>query len=700
MCSLLSQIVPKDAKHITKNTVRSIKDEVNDYQFFIEQLGQLWSNNATLDFESLYTEKRNRISLPTYVFEHQKFPAEVDIFEDGMMDGFGSANVVPQGIELKDWLYFPIWKQEAEVLMLPEIQKEKKVVLFFAPDDHFSEDLKDSGHTFINVKRGTGYLRADDQNYSVNPNQPEELEQLAKDLSQTDYTFTDIVYAWSLDAAGKSFSLSKDDASMQRLYFDLAAILGKLTQLKIVSNPQVSILTKNAHKVLATDKMDYNQSIVLGMNNVIPQEYRIASRNIDADEWNKESIDVLNTILAGANEENILAIRNGDVLGRDFQQNKLAVNETVTKIKKGGTYLITGGLGNVGYVLAKGLLEKYDANVIVSGRKKLPADFDPTAKQTETWLKRLAGLQQIGTVHYEQADVTNLDQLKAALDSIRSRFGRIDGVIHAAGNIQFSDYEFIADTTAEKTIRVMDAKVNGTLNLYSLLKDNQPDFVWMTSSLASVIAGLSFTAYSSANLFMEQFLYSGLPGLENWKCAALSEMLFDEERIEQELKSGQRSALVPQEIFELFEWSTGLNKVRCISETVVDLQSRIDRAFSLEEEGSQDSVDGEQSQIAKRSRAHLKSQYVAPETEVETQLCALLEEFFGIEEIGQEDNFFELGGDSLKAMVLLKRIKRDFEVSIPLKEFFGLKSIKEIASEIDNVKWLQSDVTLKNEITI
>ena len=85
---------------------------------------------------------------------------------------------------------------------------------------------------------------------------------------------------------------------------------------------------------------------------------------------------------------------------------------------------------------------------------------------------------------------------------------------------------------------------------------------------------------------------------------------------------------------------------------------------------------------------------------METQLCALLEEFFGIEEIGQEDNFFELGGDSLKAMVLLKRIKRDFEVSIPLKEFFGLKSIKEIASEIDNVKWLQSDVTLKNEITI
>lgn len=703
LCSLLRQNDFGNAGHVMLNAIRPIKEQANDYEFFIEQLGQLWSHGVSIDFDRLYSERRSRVSLPAYAFEHQSFPTEVDIFEDGMLEGIGMGNSLSsQGTELKDWLYFPVWKQEAEILLLPEAQHSRKVILFFTGDDAFSgqamKRFATTGHTVVCVNRAQAFARLDEQTFSVNPTQPESLVSLAEALNQTGYAFTDILYGWSLDTAGKELLLSENNTSMQRLYFDLAAILGKLDQLKTAAHPVVSILTCKAHKVMATDTVDYDQSVVLGMNNVIPQEYRIASRNIDADSWNEATAEVVSTILAGDNREGILALRNGEIWVREFQRNTLPVTESATAVKKEGTYLITGGLGQVGQIIARGLLENYNANVIVLGRKKLPDNFNASLPQNESWLSRLAALQQVGNISYEQADVTDLGSLTTAVDAIRSRFGKIDGVIHAAGNVQFSDYEFIADTTPEKTARVMDAKVNGTRHLYELFKDDSPDFVWMTSSLASVIAGLSFTAYSSANLFMEHFLYSGLPGLENWKCVGLSEMLFDEERIRQEMNSRQRSALVPGEIFALFEWSTGLKRVRYIAETVVDLQARIERAFSLEEEQKNSEV--AEAQITKRSRAHLKNTFVAPETDTEKQFALLLEEFFGIAEIGLEDSFFELGGDSLKAMVLLKRIKRDFDVSIPLKDFFGLVTVQSIAAEIDNVRWLRSEVTLKNEITI
>jgi acyl carrier protein len=82
------------------------------------------------------------------------------------------------------------------------------------------------------------------------------------------------------------------------------------------------------------------------------------------------------------------------------------------------------------------------------------------------------------------------------------------------------------------------------------------------------------------------------------------------------------------------------------------------------------------------------SEYVPPNTGTEKKLANIFENFFAIENIGIEDNFFELGGDSLKGMVVLKRIKTEFDINIALKDFFGKQTIKEIAVEIDEIRSL------------
>jgi tyrocidine synthetase III len=78
------------------------------------------------------------------------------------------------------------------------------------------------------------------------------------------------------------------------------------------------------------------------------------------------------------------------------------------------------------------------------------------------------------------------------------------------------------------------------------------------------------------------------------------------------------------------------------------------------------------------------NEYIAPVNEIENFLVTIWSEVLGIEKgkISTNANFFELGGHSLKAMVLVSRINKKFEVDLPLKEMFNLKDIQSISKYI------------------
>ncbi len=92
----------------------------------------------------------------------------------------------------------------------------------------------------------------------------------------------------------------------------------------------------------------------------------------------------------------------------------------------------------------------------------------------------------------------------------------------------------------------------------------------------------------------------------------------------------------------------------------------------------------------KFERPSLTNLYVAPVTETEIKLSVLLGDLFGIEGVGTEDNFFELGGDSLKAMIFIKRIKKELSVQLTIKDFFAKPNMKELSAEIDEIKFLMN----------
>ena len=89
----------------------------------------------------------------------------------------------------------------------------------------------------------------------------------------------------------------------------------------------------------------------------------------------------------------------------------------------------------------------------------------------------------------------------------------------------------------------------------------------------------------------------------------------------------------------------------------------------------------------------LKTEFIAPEDPVEQNLAEIWTEVLGIEKIGINDNFFALGGDSLLAAQVVSRIRRVFQVELPLKTIFkdptlagqALKITELVMEEIEEI---------------
>jgi amino acid adenylation domain-containing protein len=82
-------------------------------------------------------------------------------------------------------------------------------------------------------------------------------------------------------------------------------------------------------------------------------------------------------------------------------------------------------------------------------------------------------------------------------------------------------------------------------------------------------------------------------------------------------------------------------------------------------------------------RPDLAAAFVAPETFVEQRLASIYQQVLGLEQVGLHDNFFELGGDSLLAAQLASRVRRAFDIEMPLRDLFWRPTIAELSLQIE-----------------
>lgn len=161
-----------------------------------------------------------------------------------------------------------------------------------------------------------------------------------------------------------------------------------------------------------------------------------------------------------------------------------------------GVYLITGGLGKLGLIVAEHLAGQVQAKLVLIGRSVLQPEQE----------QQIIRLQKLGAeVLYVQADISQEQAVAAAVAEARSRFGSLHGIIHAAGVTRDA---LIQVKDAEQAGEVLGAKVQGLIYLDQATQEDKLDFIAAFSSIAAVTGNTGQSDYAYANAFMDEYMLS------------------------------------------------------------------------------------------------------------------------------------------------------------------------------------------------
>ncbi|HEX2679345.1 MAG TPA: SDR family NAD(P)-dependent oxidoreductase, partial [Polyangiales bacterium] len=173
-------------------------------------------------------------------------------------------------------------------------------------------------------------------------------------------------------------------------------------------------------------------------------------------------------------------------------------------------YLITGGLGGIGLVIARSLAQTEKARLVLVNRTPLPA-----REQWNDWLQRRPSdpactrirsalqLEELGAqVLVCAGDVADIDRMTEIVAQTKAHFGDLHGVIHAAGVL---DDAPMAAKRQRSVETVFGPKVYGTQVLDRVLEGEPLDFFVLFSSTSTAIASAGQVDYVAANAFLDAY---------------------------------------------------------------------------------------------------------------------------------------------------------------------------------------------------
>ncbi len=181
-------------------------------------------------------------------------------------------------------------------------------------------------------------------------------------------------------------------------------------------------------------------------------------------------------------------------------------------VQPDATYLITGGLGGLGYTVAEWLVRRGARHLVLTSRRSRSELSGNAADQ-------LAALEAMGVeVRVARNDVTRAEEVQSLMAEIAQTMPPLRGVIHSAGVL---DDGLLVRMSRAQLEKVLAPKVRGAWNLHAYSREAELDFFVLFSSLAAILGPQGQANYAAGNAFMDALAQwrraAGLPGLSlNW----------------------------------------------------------------------------------------------------------------------------------------------------------------------------------------
>ncbi len=328
-----------------------------------------------------------------------------------------------------------------------------------------------------------------------------------------------IVDCWPLDICAETDA----DANQQ---------IGVLAVLRVVKalaehgsgTSRLFLITANAQPAPGTDLTGIDQAALWGLGRVIGHQ-ELGDRwgaliDIDdADDPGQTAAHICEHLLGGDAEDQI-AIRGDTTYVPRLRPCSRLTKPFPTKLSPDATYVVTGGAGALGRVVATYLAQRGARHITLLSRRAIPprslwSDLTEGDADFATVTTILA-VERLG-VHIDTAsvDITDKRQVAAWLNSHTGAGGRpVRGVVHAAGSV--AD-QLLVNISEEDFVKVLAPKITGTRVLHDTFEQHDLEFFVMFGSAGSTIAAPGQGNYAAANAFLDAFAHyrraRGLPAL-------------------------------------------------------------------------------------------------------------------------------------------------------------------------------------------
>jgi phthiocerol/phenolphthiocerol synthesis type-I polyketide synthase A len=204
--------------------------------------------------------------------------------------------------------------------------------------------------------------------------------------------------------------------------------------------------------------------------------------------------------------KSILALRDGEFFTQVFTPVSGEPVREPLRCRPDAAYLVTGGMGALGLLIAGWLADRGARRLILAGRTPLPPrrewDSTDTDAGTRHKIAAIRALESRGvSVDAVALDVGSRDELQALLAK-RDADGAppIRGVVHAAG---ITDAQLLTEVTESRLRHTMSPKIAGAQALHELFPPGSLDFLFMTAAAGAVFGVPGQGAYAAANAYLD-----------------------------------------------------------------------------------------------------------------------------------------------------------------------------------------------------
>ncbi|MFF1910011.1 SDR family NAD(P)-dependent oxidoreductase, partial [Kitasatospora sp. NPDC058218] len=623
----------------------------------------LWVNGVTVDWAALHQGRTpRRTAIPTYAFDTKRYWIEREVVDASVAatrfyaSAFQSAALPAHREEptAKRWLVFT---------------NAGKIADAWAPC------LAGLGDLVTTVEVGETFTETGSASFAISPDDPGDFERLVQAVEKHTPSATwNVLYLWTT-GTGDDLEQAKTFALNAPIHLARALGLHRPT-----TPTRLALVVEGLARTSEAPITSPVGGIALGAAKTLPLEYPALAAGVFDVAASAEDFASLAAEFDADLPDSFVAYRHNDRLVEKIVRVAPEAAATPCRpLREHGVYMITGGLGGIGSLIATWLAENFKARLVLTGRHALPArehwrtieadpDGNPAVRRA---IATVRSLEASGAeVHLEAFDVSDRMALRLAVDRAEERFGPIQGVVHAAGLVGGKLAQFLRSDDMRE---VLAPKVDGTLALADLFRHHDLDLFAVFSSTAALLGSVGQADYCAANAFLDAWAESaGAPentiaiSWDAWRDLGMtSRERLPAMMVELEEQDGRVKLTAAA---GLGAFKRAINDVR--RRLIVSDNGLPDR-FARRAGHDQTSSDDRSALPAQRSRA-----------ETEEILLTIWQDLLGRSSIEREANFFELGGDSLLIIAASRQIKQRLGVALAVTDLFKYATIAALAEHL------------------